>query len=156
MEMSICTDVFGKIEFTEMLDKVKAYGINAIELTAGGWGGCFFIPSARDLIDHEDKFKAFKNEIDKRGLTISALNCSGNQLVNNAMGHAHSRTIHDTAVLAGKLGVKTLVMMSGLPEGAPGDVKRYMYLSRNSGSTRAASAKPGGAGPSSLLCLGSK
>ena len=122
MEMSICTDVFGKIEFTEMLDKVKAYGINAIELTAGGWGGCFFIPSARDLIDHEDKFKAFKNEIDKRGLTISALNCSGNQLVNNAMGHAHSRTIHDTAVLAGKLGVKTLVMMSGLPEGAPGDV----------------------------------
>ena len=38
MKLSICTDVFGKIPFTEMLDKVKAYGIDAIELTTGGWG----------------------------------------------------------------------------------------------------------------------
>ena len=37
------------------------------------------------------------------------------------MGRAHSRTIHDTAELAGKLGVKTIVTMSGLPEAAPGD-----------------------------------
>ena len=37
------------------------------------------------------------------------------------MGRMHSKTIHDTAVLAGKLGVKTIVMMSGLPEGAPGE-----------------------------------
>ena len=37
MKLSICTDVFGKIPFTEMLDKVKAYGIDAIELTTGGW-----------------------------------------------------------------------------------------------------------------------
>lgn len=121
MKLSICTDVFGKIPFTEMLDKVKAYGIDAIELTTGGWGGCFFVPSAADLINNPDKLQAFKAEIDKRGLTISALNCSGNPLVNNAMGRAHSRTIHDTAVLAGLLGVKTIVTMSGLPEGAPGD-----------------------------------
>lgn len=38
MKLSICTDVFGKIPFTEMLDKVKAYGIDAIELTTGGLG----------------------------------------------------------------------------------------------------------------------
>lgn len=121
MKLSICTDVFGKIPFTEMLDKVKAYGIDAIELTTGGWGGCFFVPSAKELINNPDKLNAFKAEIDKRGLTISALNCSGNPLVNNPMGRAHSQTIHDTAVLAGLLGVKTIVTMSGLPEGAPGD-----------------------------------
>lgn len=121
MKLSICTDVFGKIPFTEMLDKVKAYGIDAIELTTGGWGGCFFVPSAKELINNPDKLNAFKAEIDKRGLTISALNCSGNPLVNNPMGRAHSQTIHDTAVLAGLLGVKTIVTMSGLPEGTPGD-----------------------------------
>lgn len=121
MELSICTDVFGKIPFTEMLDKVKAYGINAIEMTTGGWGGCFFVPSAEELIKSPAKLQAFKDEIDKRGLKISALNCSGNPLVNNPMGKTHSKTIHDTAVLAGLLGVKTIVTMSGLPEGAPGD-----------------------------------
>lgn len=121
MKLSICTDVFGKIPFTEMLDKVKAYGIEAIELTTGGWGGCFFVPSAEELINDPEKLKAFKDEIDQRGLEISALNCSGNPLIDTPMGHAHSKTIHDTAVLAGKLGVKTIVTMSGLPAGAPGD-----------------------------------
>ncbi len=121
MKLSICTDVFGKIPFTEMLDKVKAYGIDAIELTTGGWGGCFFVPSAEELINDEKKLEAFKAEIDKRGLEISALNCSGNPLIDTPMGHAHSKTIHDTAILAGKLGVKTIVTMSGLPAGAPGD-----------------------------------
>ena len=38
------------------------------------------------------------------------------------MGKAHSQTIHDTAELAGKLGVKTIVTMSGLPEAKAGDV----------------------------------
>ena len=121
MELSICTDVFGKIPFTEMLDKVKAYGIPAIELTTGGWGGCFFVPSAEELIKNPNKLKMFKAEIDKRGLSISALNCSGNPLIDTPMGQAHSKTIHDTAVLAGLLGVKTIVTMSGLPAGAPGD-----------------------------------
>ena len=39
MKLSICSDVFGKIPFGEMLDKVKAYGIGAVEITTGGWGG---------------------------------------------------------------------------------------------------------------------
>ena len=121
MKLSICTDVFGKIPFTEMLDKVKAYGIDAVEMTAGGWGGCCFIPSAEELISDDAKRAAFKAELDNRGIEISALNCSGNPLVDSDMGRAHSKTIHDTAVLAGKLGVKTIVMMSGLPEGAPGE-----------------------------------
>lgn len=121
MKLSICTDVFGKIPFTEMLDKVKAYGIDAVEMTAGGWGCCCFIPSAEELINDDAKRSAFKAELDKRGMAISALNCSGNPLVDSDMGRAHSKTIHDTAVLAGKLGVKTIVMMSGLPEGAPGE-----------------------------------
>ena len=122
MQLSICTDVFGKIPFGDMLDKVKSYGINAVEITTGGWGGCHYVPSAQDLLDNPSKLQAFKDELDKRNLKISALNCSGNPLVNNPMGKAHSKTIHDTAVLAGKLGVKTIVTMSGLPEAKAGDV----------------------------------
>lgn len=129
MKLSICTDVFGKIPFTEMLDKVQSYGINAIEMTAGGWGGCCFIPSAEELINDEAKLAAFKAEIDKRGMEISALNCSGNPLIDTPMGKAHSKTMRDTFVLAGKLGVKTVVTMSGLPAGAPGDKTPNWFVS---------------------------
>lgn len=129
MKLSICTDVFGKIPFTEMLDKVVAYGLDAVEMTAGGWGGCNFIPSAEELINDDAKREAFKAEIDKRGLAISALNCSGNPLIDTPMGHAHSKTMRDTFVLAGKLGVDTVVTMSGLPAGSPEDKTPNWFVS---------------------------
>ncbi len=129
MKLSICTDVFGKIPFTEMLDKVKTYGLDAIELTAGGWGGCNFIACAEEYINDDAKREAFLAEIEARGLAISALNCSGNPLIDTPMGHAHSRTMRDTMVLAGKMGVDTVVTMSGLPAGAPGDKTPNWFVS---------------------------
>lgn len=129
MRLSICTDVFGKIPFTEMLDKVQSYGLEGIEMTAGGWGGRFFIPDAEELIKDEGKRKAFQAEIAARGLEISALNCSGNPLIDTPMGREHSRTMHDTVTLAGLLGVKTIVCMSGLPAGAPGDKTPNWFVS---------------------------
>ena len=38
MELAICTDVYADLSYREMLDKVKSLGINAVEMTAGGWG----------------------------------------------------------------------------------------------------------------------
>ena len=121
MKLSICTDVFGKIPFTEMLDKVVAYGLDAVEMTAGGWGGCNFIESAEEYINDNAKREAMLAELKKRNLGISALNCSGNPLINTPMGQAHSKTIRDTIVLAGLMGVETVVTMSGLPAGSPED-----------------------------------
>ena len=120
MKLALCTDVLGDLSFTEMLDKVQELGIYAVEMTSGGWGGCKHVPTQELLADNE-KLKAYKEELDKRGMEIAALNCSGNQLCPGKMGELHTKTIYDTAVLAGKLGVKKLVMMSGLPAGAPGD-----------------------------------
>ena len=37
MKLAICTDVFAGLSYTDMLDKVKSYGIDAVEMTAGGW-----------------------------------------------------------------------------------------------------------------------
>ena len=129
MKLSICTDVFGKIPLTEMLDKVVAYGLDAVELTAGGWGGCNFIESAEEYINDDAKREAFLKEIKSRGLEISALNCSGNPLIDTPMGHEHSKTMRDTMVLAGKLSVDTVVTMSGLPAGAPGDKTPNWFVS---------------------------
>lgn len=120
MKLAICTDVYGNLPFPEMLDKVKSLGINAVEMTAGGWGGCPHVPTAQ-LLDDPTRLSAFHAELDRRGMEIAALNCSGNPLCPGEMGEMHTKTTYDTAVLAGKLGVKKIVMMSGCPAGAPGD-----------------------------------
>lgn len=34
MKLAICTDVFADLSYTDMLDKVKSLGIDAVEMTA--------------------------------------------------------------------------------------------------------------------------
>ena len=120
MKLAICTDVYGNLPFPEMLDKVKSLGIDAVEMTAGGWGGCPHV-NRPELLADPAKLAAFKGELEKRGMEIAALNCSGNPLCPGEMGEKHSKNTYEAVELAGKLGVKKIVMMSGCPAGAPGD-----------------------------------
>ncbi|MCO6543350.1 MAG: sugar phosphate isomerase/epimerase [Lactobacillus sp.] len=103
-----------------MLDKVKSYGIDAVEMTSGGWGGCKHVDTTR-LLEDGDYFESYVAELEKRNMKIVALNCSGNPLAPGTMGKEHSRTAYQTVELASKLGVKKIVMMSGLPAGSPND-----------------------------------
>lgn len=120
MKLAICTDVYGNLSFTEMLDKVKSLGIDAVEMTAGGWAGCPHV-KRQELLDSESARIAFMAELESRGMEIAALNCSGNPLSPGEMGERHTASTYDTIRLAGLLGVKKVVMMSGCPAGAPGD-----------------------------------
>ncbi|MDY3618999.1 sugar phosphate isomerase/epimerase family protein [Agathobaculum sp.] len=116
MQLAICTDVFADLSYTDMLDKVKSYGIDAVEMTAGGWGARKHCPTAELLAD-ENKLAAYKAELEKRSMRIAALNTSCNPLWPNETGKTYSESMYDCATLAGKLGVKKLVAMSGLPAG---------------------------------------
>ena len=120
MILSICTDVMGNLKFEDMLDKVASLDISAVEMAAGGWSPA---PHIRidELLSDSDKLNKFQSELKKRNIEIAALNCSGNPLDPGKMGEEHSAAAEKTMELAGKLGVKTIVMMSGLPAGAPGD-----------------------------------
>lgn len=131
MYLSICTGVYGDCSYPEMLDKVKAHGLNYVEICVGGWG-----PTphgfATELINDDGKLEEFKAELKKRDMKISALNCSGNPLCPGKLGKKHSDTAYDTVTLAGKLGIKTVVMMSGLPAAAPEDKIPNWILSTQS------------------------
>lgn len=120
MKLSLCTDVLGHLSYTDMLDYVKSLGIDAVEMTAGGWAACPHVNTAELLAD-EGKRQAFLSELNKRGMEIAAFNCSGNPLAPGELGEKHSSTARQAVELAGKLGVRKIVMMSGLPGGAPGD-----------------------------------
>lgn len=116
MELSICTDVMADLSLTEMLDKVKAYGVNAVEMSAGGWGARTHVPT-QELLADESKLAAYKAEFDKRGIRIAALNTSCNQLWPCETGKRYSDSMYDCVRLAEKLGVQKIVCMSGLPAG---------------------------------------
>lgn len=121
MKLAICTDVYADLSYTDMLDKVKSLGIDAVEMTAGGWGARTHCPTAELLAD-EGKRKAYLAELEKRGMRISALNTSCNQLWPCETGKQYAQSMYDCVLLAEKLGVKKIVCMSGLPGGSEHDV----------------------------------
>lgn len=121
MKLALCTDVLGNLSYPDMLDKVKSFGLDAVEMTAGGWAACPHVKT-KNLLENEAARKEFIAELEKREMEIAALNCSGNPLAPGTLGEQHTKTAYDTVALAGKLGVKKIVMMSGLPGGAPGDM----------------------------------
>ncbi|MCH5461748.1 sugar phosphate isomerase/epimerase [Secundilactobacillus sp. HBUAS58055] len=121
MKLSLVTDVLKDLSYTEMLDTVqKKYGLNAVEISAGGWQPTPHI-DREALLKDNGKVKAFKKELEARGMELAALNCSGNPLAPGELGELHTKTIRETILLAEKLGVKKIVTMSGLPAGGPHD-----------------------------------
>ena len=120
MQLAICTDVYADLSYTEMLDKVKSLGINAVEMTAGGWGARKHCNTAELLADGS-KREAYLEELKKRGMRISALNTSCNPLWPSETGKQYSDSMYECAELAGLLGVEKIVCMSGLPAGSEND-----------------------------------
>ena len=120
MKLSCCTDSLGHLAFEDMLDYLSARGVKAVEMTTGGWSSA---PHVRmdELVASAEAREAFLGELSSRGMEIAALNCSGNPLDPSEMGQDHKAVSFKTMELAGLLGVKKIVMMSGLPPASPED-----------------------------------
>ena len=72
MKLAICTDVFADLSYTDMLDKVKSVGIDAVEMTAGGWGARKHCNTAELLAD-AGKREVFMMELEKCGIEHIAI-----------------------------------------------------------------------------------
>lgn len=104
------------LPFEQMLDYVQAQGVSTLEFGTGNWSGAPHLNLDLLLSDKAEREK-WSAAIQKRNLKICALNCSGNPL-------AYEKDMlvtENTFRLAELLGVKKIVMMSGLPAGCKGD-----------------------------------
>lgn len=117
---SLVTDCLGFLPLAEMLDKARDSGFQALELGTGNWSSAPHL-DLDALLGSPVRRRDFLAALEARGLSIAALNCSGNQLAPNAEGKAHEAVVEKTFRLAGLLGVRKVVMMSGLPGGGPGE-----------------------------------
>ncbi|QUX90026.1 hypothetical protein CYL31_00840 [Marinomonas sp. A3A] len=118
MKLGFVSDSLSGQSLTEMLDNAQRMGVHGVEINTGGWSTA---PHCRleELLNSAEARQAFQQEFDSRGLEIASLNANGNPL--HPTDKAQSQCLKDTIRLAGKMGVKTVCTMSGLPAGAPGD-----------------------------------
>lgn len=116
LKLALVPDSLGYMPFEEMLDTAVALGIEALEFPTGGWSKAphFHVD---EIIESAGKRTAFQDSLNRRGLKIAALNCSGNHLAVKA----DMETVEKTFRAAELLGVKKIVMMSGLPSGKKGE-----------------------------------
>ena len=119
MKIGLYTDTLPDLPFDDLLPAAAEMGIQCLEFGTGNWSR---VPHLKldALLDSERERREFQARIEDHGLTIAALNCSGNQLLPGSAGEQQRETVRRTLRLARLMDVERIVMMSGLPP-APGD-----------------------------------
>ena len=116
MRIGLNTDSLGHLPFDELLETAADLGIQTLEFCCGGWSSAPHL-NLNLLIEDEREAANFVAKIHDYGLEIEALNCSGNQLAPGARGRSNDQVVRNTIKLAKIIGIRRIVMMSGLPGG---------------------------------------
>ena len=115
MKIGLFTDGLPGLSFSEALDWLVEQGIEAAEISTGGFSKTPHCNRTELLKDSKARSE-FKEAFDQRGLTLSALNCNGNTVdPNPERGKEQKEHLYQTIELAEKLGLDTVVAMSGCP-----------------------------------------
>jgi sugar phosphate isomerase/epimerase len=105
---------------TAALDVLQDNGLTSVEVNTGG-----FIPSPHCHVDlllaSEQARREYLETFASRGMALTGLNCNGNPLNPlPGVGPKHADDLRRTIELAGLLGVRRVVTMSGTPGSDPG------------------------------------
>jgi sugar phosphate isomerase/epimerase len=123
MKIGLYTDSLQDLSLTEALDFAAASGLEAVELGTGNFSSAPHI-NVDQVLDKPGAAEAVLQAVSERGLTLSALNCNGNLLDAHPQRRARSQEVyHKTVRAAQRLGLNTVVTMSG----CPGDLNSGEY-----------------------------
>lgn len=115
--------VYDKLTLDQMLDKVSALGLEAVEIGTGGYPGSNHCP-IDELLENPAKAKAWKKKFTDRGIQVATLSCHGNP-VHPDVKHAQrdQETFKKTVRLAQMIDVKVIVGFAGCPGGSAADTQ---------------------------------
>jgi sugar phosphate isomerase/epimerase len=115
--------VYDHLSLDEMLDKVSALGLEAMEIGTGGYPNNKHC-ALDDLNADKSKARAWQKKFEDKGIQVATLSCHGNPVHPNAQ-HAQKDvdTFRKTVLLAETLGIKVIVGFSGCPGGTPTDTQ---------------------------------
>ena len=121
MQIGVLTVLYNELPFTQVLDKVKALGISAIEIHTGTYAENKHLDLDR-LLENKANREAYMKELNKRNMFISALSCHGNPLhPDPKIARIADEKYRKTVQLAMLLEVPVVNTFSGLPAGCKGD-----------------------------------
>ena len=120
MKLGLVTDSLVDRSLAEAAAVCRGLGLEQVELGCGNWSPAPHVDLKGLTADAGARHRLL-DTLGENGLTISALNCSGNPLFPGEKGAGDRAVAEGTFLLAEQLGVETVVMMSGLPAGCPSD-----------------------------------
>jgi len=118
LELGLYTDSLPDLGFEAVLDLAAEIGATGIEIATGGQSSAPHLRIDELLADSAARTR-FAAAFESRGLRIAALNCSAWPM-HPVVGDEHIALIRSTIRLAGELGVRKIVSMSGSPGDGPG------------------------------------
>jgi sugar phosphate isomerase/epimerase len=113
--------VYADLSMDDMLDRVSALGLEAMEIGTGGYPDNKHCP-LDELVADRAKAKAWQKKFTDRNIQVATLSCHGNPIHPDPK-HASkdADTFRKTVLLAEMLDVKVIVGFSGCPGGSPTD-----------------------------------
>ncbi|WP_226671229.1 sugar phosphate isomerase/epimerase family protein [Metabacillus litoralis] len=113
MKLGVFTVLFNDKSFEEMLDRVKASGLHAVEIGTGCYPGNSHC-DLDALLESEEKRNEYVAKIKERDLIISAFSCHGNPISpDKAFAKESNDTLLKTIKLASLLDVPVVNTFSG-------------------------------------------
>ncbi len=123
MKLGVLTTLYQEKPLDSVLDHLVKIGVQAVELGTGAWPGDAHCKPA-ELLGKPAAVKAFRKNIEDRGLIISGLSCHGNPLhPDKTIAASYDKIYRDTVNLAAELEVPVVNLFSG----CPGDAETAKY-----------------------------
>jgi len=115
MKISVFSVVYKDLPLEEALDRIKARGIDSVEVGAGGFIGKEHC-NPGELLKNRDELKKFRGKFTSRGMSINSLSCHGNPLhPQKSLAEEYHQDIKDAINLASELEIEKIVTFSGCP-----------------------------------------
>ncbi len=113
--------VYADLTTDEMLERISALGIEAVEIGTGGYPGDKHCP-VKELLADPAKARAWKKQFTDRNIEVAAFSCHGNPVhPDPAIAHRDDESLRNSILLAERLEVPVIVCFSGCPGGSPTD-----------------------------------
>lgn len=120
MNLSVFTVPYYHLSLEATLEKLATWGVQSVEIGAGGYPGRGHLDVAL-LLSDDQAVRDLQNMLDKNKIFISALSCHGNPVhPQGQVANQFHSDFENTVLLAQKLGIETIVTFSGCPGDHPG------------------------------------
>ncbi|KIH71249.1 sugar phosphate isomerase/epimerase family protein [Salinicoccus roseus] len=117
MKLGVFNPLFQNMRLEEMLDYIKASGLDAVEIGTGGYPGDKHC-NVDELLESKDAREAYLEKFTSRGLIISAFSCHGNPISpDEAFRRESDEILRKSIRLANLMDVPVVNTFSGTPAG---------------------------------------